>query len=65
MLCRGPDRRSEIYTSLLDNIGITLLAKHSMALRLFLPYLVVKSMLVQRSIIVTEYITLFISEFAD
>ena len=65
MLCRGPDRRSEIYTSLLDNIGITLLAKHSIALRLFLPYLVVKSMLVQRSIIVTEYITLFISEFAD
>ena len=65
MLCRGPDRRSEIYTSLLDNIGIMLEVKCSMVLRLFLPYLVVKSMLVQRSIIVTEYITLFISEFVD
>ena len=65
MLCRGPDRRSEIYTSLLDNIGITLLVKRSIALRLFLPYLVVKSILVQRSMVVTEYITLFISEFVD
>lgn len=65
MLCRGPDRRGEIYTSLLDNIGITLLVKRSIALRLFLPYLVVKSILVQRSMVVTEYITLFISEFVD
>ena len=37
MLCRGPDRRGEIYTSLLDNIGIMVLAKHSIALRLFYP----------------------------
>ena len=39
MLCRGPDRRGEIYTSLLDNIGIMVLAKHSIALRLFFVYL--------------------------
>ena len=38
MLCRGPDRRGEIYTSLLDNIGIMLEVKYSMALRLFFVY---------------------------
>ena len=65
--CFAGDRTAvaRIYTSLLDNIGITLLVKRSIALRLFLPYLVVKSILVQRSMVVTEYITLFISEFVD
>ena len=65
--CFAGDRTAvaRIYTSLLDNIGITREVKYSMALRLFLPYLVVKSILVQRSMVVTEYITLFISEFVD